>query len=44
MVALEVDDEILIKRLLERGKVSGRARFQENNEVINAPCRSRNHP
>ena len=25
MIALEVDDEILIERLLERGKVSGRA-------------------
>jgi adenylate kinase len=32
MVALEVDDEILIKRLLERGKVSGRA--DDSNSLI----------
>jgi len=25
MIALEVDDEVLVKRLLERGKTSGRA-------------------
>tara|TARA_Y100000815_G_scaffold131443_1_gene118747 strand:- start:70278 stop:70895 length:618 start_codon:yes stop_codon:yes gene_type:complete len=33
MVALEVDDEVLVKRLLERGKVSGRA-DDANEEVI----------
>ena len=32
MVALEVNDEILIKRLLERGKVSGRA--DDSNTLI----------
>ena len=32
MVALEVDDEILINRLLERGKVSGRA--DDSNSLI----------
>jgi adenylate kinase len=33
MVALEVDDEILVQRLLERGKVSGRA-DDANDAVI----------
>ena len=33
MVALEVDDEVLVKRLLERGKTSGRA-DDANEEVI----------
>lgn len=33
MVALEVDDEVLVGRLLERGKVSGRA-DDANEEVI----------
>ena len=33
MVALEVDDEVLVKRLLERGKVSGRA-DDANEDVI----------
>jgi adenylate kinase len=33
MVALEVDDEILVKRLLERGKSSGRA-DDANEDVI----------
>tara|TARA_B100000508_G_scaffold137097_1_gene130980 strand:+ start:409 stop:1026 length:618 start_codon:yes stop_codon:yes gene_type:complete len=33
MVALEVDDEILVQRLLERGKVSGRA-DDANEKVI----------
>jgi len=33
MVALEVDDEVLVKRLLERGKSSGRA-DDANEEVI----------
>ena len=32
MIALEVDDEILINRLLERGKVSGRA--DDSNSLI----------
>lgn len=32
MVALEVDDEILVKRLLERGKSSGRA--DDANETV----------
>lgn len=32
MVALEVDDEVLVGRLLERGKVSGRA--DDANEVV----------
>ena len=32
MIALEVDDEILIERLLERGKVSGRA--DDSNSLI----------
>ncbi len=32
MVALEVDDEILVQRLLERGKSSGRA--DDANEVV----------
>ncbi len=31
MIALEVDDEILVKRLLERGKTSGRP--DDANEV-----------
>jgi len=33
MVALEVDDEVLVKRLLERGKVSGRP-DDANEDVI----------
>ena len=33
MIALEVDDEILINRLLERGKVSGRA-DDSNSQII----------
>jgi adenylate kinase len=33
MVALEVDDEVLVQRLLERGKSSGRA-DDANEEVI----------
>ena len=33
MVALEVDDEVLVKRLLERGKSSGRA-DDANEDVI----------
>jgi len=33
MYDLEVDDEVLVKRLLERGKVSGRA-DDANEEVI----------
>jgi adenylate kinase len=32
MVALEVDDEVLVQRLLERGKVSGRA--DDANEAV----------
>ena len=35
MIALEVDDEILVERLLERGKSSGRA-DDANEEVIRA--------
>jgi len=32
MVALEVDDEVLVKRLLERGKTSGRP--DDADEVV----------
>lgn len=35
MVALEVDDEILVERLLERGKSSGRADDAEENIIRN---------
>ncbi len=35
MLALEVDDEELIKRLLERGKVSGRADDQDETIIRN---------
>ncbi len=34
-VALEADDEILIKRLLERGKTSGRADDQDEEKIRN---------
>lgn len=34
-VALEADDEILIQRLLERGKTSGRADDQDENKIRN---------
>lgn len=34
-IALEADDEILIKRLLERGKVSGRSDDQNENKIRN---------
>ena len=34
-IALEADDEILIKRLLERGKVSGRADDQDESKIRN---------
>ncbi len=34
-IALEADDEILIKRLLERGKTSGRADDQDENKIRN---------
>jgi adenylate kinase len=34
-VALEADDEILVKRLLERGKTSGRADDQDENKIRN---------
>ncbi|AXG67942.1 adenylate kinase [Kordia sp. SMS9] len=34
-IALEADDEILIQRLLERGKVSGRADDQDENKIRN---------
>ncbi len=35
MVALEVDDEILVQRLLERGKTSGRADDADENIIRN---------
>lgn len=35
MVALEVDDEILVKRVLERGKTSGRADDAEESIIRN---------
>ncbi|MBT0607461.1 adenylate kinase [Aequorivita echinoideorum] len=35
MVALEVDDEILVKRLLERGKTSGRPDDADENVIRN---------
>lgn len=35
MVALEVDDEVLVKRLLERGKTSGRADDADENVIRN---------
>ena len=34
-IALEADDEILIKRLLERGKTSGRADDQDEDKIRN---------
>ncbi len=34
-IALEADDEILIERLLERGKVSGRSDDQDENKIRN---------
>ncbi len=34
-IALEADDEILVKRLLERGKTSGRADDQDENLIRN---------
>ncbi len=34
-IALEADDEVLIKRLLERGKVSGRSDDQDENKIRN---------
>lgn len=34
-VALEAEDEILVARLLERGKVSGRADDQDENKIRN---------
>ncbi|NBL65498.1 adenylate kinase [Flavobacterium sp. NST-5] len=34
-VALEADDEILVKRLLERGKTSGRADDQDESKIRN---------
>ncbi|UGS24093.1 adenylate kinase [Flavobacterium channae] len=34
-VALEADDEILVKRLLERGKTSGRADDQDEEKIRN---------
>ena len=35
MVALEVDDEVLVKRLLERGKTSGRADDADESIIRN---------
>ena len=35
MVALEVEDEVLVKRLLERGKTSGRADDADENVIRN---------
>src|SRR5690554_6541767 len=35
MVALEVDDEVLVQRLLERGKTSGRADDAEESIIRN---------
>ena len=35
MVALEVSEEILVKRLLERGKVSGRSDDQDEEKIRN---------
>jgi len=35
MVALEVDDEVLVKRLLERGKTSGRPDDADENVIRN---------
>ncbi len=35
MVALEVDDEVLVQRLLERGKTSGRADDADENVIRN---------
>lgn len=34
-IALEADDEILIQRLLERGKISGRSDDQDANKIRN---------
>ena len=34
-IALEADDEILIKRLLERGKTSGRVDDQDEEKIRN---------
>ena len=34
-IALEADDEILIKRLLERGKISGRVDDQDEDKIRN---------
>jgi adenylate kinase len=35
MIALEVDEDILVDRLLERGKVSGRADDQDESKIRN---------
>ena len=35
MVALEVDDEVLVQRLLERGKTSGRADDTDEGKIRN---------
>ena len=35
MIALEVDDEVLVKRLLERGKTSGRADDADESIIRN---------
>jgi adenylate kinase len=35
MIALEVDDEVLVKRLLERGKTSGRPDDANENIIRN---------
>ena len=34
-LALEADDEVLIKRIVERGKVSGRADDQDEEKIRN---------
>ena len=34
-IALEADDEVLVKRLLERGKTSGRADDQDEDLIRN---------
>ncbi len=35
MVALEVEEDVLVKRLLERGKISGRADDQDEDKIRN---------
>ena len=35
MVALEVEEDVLVKRLLERGKISGRADDQDEGKIRN---------